>query len=66
MGPEGVPWTPLGIIGGPLDVFLESLEVLLAAVGWLWDPLGTAGGPLEVPGRVVYASFGVYLGRLSR
>ena len=38
MGPEGVPWTPLGSLGGPLGDFLESLGVLLVAVGCLGRP----------------------------
>ena len=40
VGPEGVPWIHLGSFGVPLGDFLESLRVLLAAVGCLGLPLG--------------------------
>ena len=52
MGPEGVPWNPLGSFGGPLDDFLESWGVFLAAVGCLGGPLGIPGVSWDLLGRL--------------
>ena len=52
MAPQGVPWSLLGVIWGPLGDFLDSLDVLLAAVGSLGGPLGIPGVCWDVPGRL--------------
>ena len=52
MDPKGDPWGLLGVIWGPVGDFLGSLDVLLAAVGFLGGPLGIPGVSWDVPGRL--------------
>ena len=51
MEPQGVPWSLLGVILGPLGDFLGSLDVLSAAVGSLGGALGIPGVSWDVPVR---------------